>query len=178
MVINRLTVDTMKEMMAAAGFGVSPSHSWSCEHQSLSRMTATLIRSRMIVGSLEGYWELDVVTAVSTDKSQSLHSSFLSWVLHPDIYSFLEKDSWEGEFTLRRDSWAGLIASCGSFYFMVSFQFIHDAMRPTHECPPSHSFMIRNRTHDWMWMVGLSHILSNFVSPSWTNWERSGITKG
>lgn len=32
----------------------------------------------------------------------------------------LEKDSWEGEFTLRRDSWAGLIASCGSFYFMVS----------------------------------------------------------
>ena len=26
---------------------------------------------------------------------------------------------WEGEFTLRSDPWAGLIASCGSFYPMV-----------------------------------------------------------
>ena len=31
----------------------------------------------------------------------------------------LEKIPWEGEFTLRSDSWAGLIASCGSFYLMV-----------------------------------------------------------
>jgi hypothetical protein len=44
------------------------------------------------------------------------------------IFSFLicvislmlkEKIPWEGEFTLRSDPWAGLIASCGSFYPMV-----------------------------------------------------------
>ena len=29
--------------------------------------------------------------------------------------TLLEKISWEGEFTLRSDPWAGLIASCGSF---------------------------------------------------------------
>ena len=33
----------------------------------------------------------------------------------------LEKILWEGEFTLRSDPWAGLIASCGSFYPMVCF---------------------------------------------------------
>ena len=32
---------------------------------------------------------------------------------------WLEKIPWEGEFTLRSDPWAGLIASCGSFYLMV-----------------------------------------------------------
>ena len=30
-----------------------------------------------------------------------------------------EKMKWEGEFTLRSDPWAGLIASCGSFLPMV-----------------------------------------------------------
>ena len=35
----------------------------------------------------------------------------------------LEKILWEGEFTLRSDPWAGLIASCGSFYPMVWFLF-------------------------------------------------------
>ena len=30
-----------------------------------------------------------------------------------------EKIPWEGEFTRRRDPWAGLIASCGSFYIFV-----------------------------------------------------------
>jgi hypothetical protein len=36
---------------------------------------------------------------------------------------YLEKILWEGEFTLRSDPWAGLIASCGSFYPMVRFFF-------------------------------------------------------
>ena len=31
----------------------------------------------------------------------------------------LEKIPWEGEFTIRSDLWAGLIASCGSFFPMV-----------------------------------------------------------
>ena len=31
----------------------------------------------------------------------------------------MEKMKWEGEFTLRSDPWAGLIASCGSFFPMV-----------------------------------------------------------
>ena len=38
------------------------------------------------------------------------------WNLQPGGW---EKIPWEGEFTLRSDSWAGLIASCGSFYLMV-----------------------------------------------------------
>ena len=42
-----------------------------------------------------------------------LHEIF-SW-LAVDIFLLLEKISWEGEFTLRSDPWAGLIASCGSF---------------------------------------------------------------
>ena len=33
-----------------------------------------------------------------------------------------ERIPWEGEFTIRSDPWAGLIASCGSFYPMVQPQ--------------------------------------------------------
>ena len=36
----------------------------------------------------------------------------------------MEKIPWEGEFTLRSDPWAGLIASCGSFYPMVHGSFL------------------------------------------------------
>jgi len=38
----------------------------------------------------------------------------------PVTFPALDKRRWEGEFTLRSDPWAGLIASCGSFYLMVS----------------------------------------------------------
>ena len=40
-----------------------------------------------------------------------------------------EKIPWEGEFTIRSDPWAGLIASCGSFYPMVRCYLLLDTNR-------------------------------------------------
>ena len=40
---------------------------------------------------------------------------WITFTSHPTVHSLLEKISWEGEFTLGSDPWAGLIASCGSF---------------------------------------------------------------
>ena len=45
---------------------------------------------------------------------------FWSWLsIHQQHFILVERIPWEGEFIIRSDPWAGLIASCGSFYPMI-----------------------------------------------------------
>ena len=58
-----------------------------------------------------------------------------------------EKIPWEGEFSLRSDLWAGLIASCGSFYPMV---------------PRLRSHFFESPIFSWIFVLDFFHLLNNF----------------
>jgi hypothetical protein len=84
---------------------------WCCAVWQLKLMLELLLKISLVS---PGSW---TIIYLFTPASVSIIFLIISLISFLNIIQ--EKILWEGEFTLRSDPWAGLIASCGSFYPMV-----------------------------------------------------------